>query len=448
MKQLSMDWLARAADAVRSAYGRTAAYLSLGNLVSVSWISIWILLCVLIFQDLSRDLVTIEPISTPKAFADSGYTPEVASRRLHDALNQYADNAGTSMQNREVQSREELPDFVLPKIDLSLSSVVASIRGVLHYGSSQRITGEFISHDKLLLRLRIGGREVFSGSGDPKDPDELLTRAAPAIIEKIRPYLFISTLFGSNPKLAIEKAEFLIDHLPPSDVNVQWAYMLKGHYLTVQNQLAEAEAVLRTAVKLNWSNASAHTALGNALRDQKKFDEAIVQYRRGIAIDPDFARVHHEFAVALEGQARPEEAIAEYRRAIRIDPKYAEAHAYLAHLLFTGGQSDVALAEYRTAIDCAKTPAELAYAHQALANALSDIGDTDGAIAEYRLALRNDPNDGPAHHNLALVLVRKGKLDEAISEFKRALEIIPDSATARENLDRLLQLKQGLAAKH
>src|ERR1700722_15454822 len=107
-----MDWLAPGTTAVRSGYDRTARHLTLGNLVSISWVSIGVVICVLIFQDLSRDLVTIEPISTPKTFAEDGYTPEVASRRLHDALNKYADNAGTSMQNRKVESREELPDFI------------------------------------------------------------------------------------------------------------------------------------------------------------------------------------------------------------------------------------------------------------------------------------------------------------------------------------------------
>jgi tetratricopeptide (TPR) repeat protein len=440
--RISMDWLARAATATRSAYRWLAAYLSLGNLVSISWISIWLLLCVLIFQDLSRDLVTIEPISTPKAFAEGGYTPEVASRRLHDALNQYADNAGTAMQNRDVQSREELPDFVLPKIDLSLSSVVASIRGVLRFGNGQRITGEFISRDKLLLRLRIDGHEVFSGSGDPNDPDELLARAAPAVIEKIRPYLVASTLFGSNPKRAVEKAEFLIDHLPPSDVNVQWSYMLKGHYLTTENQLTEAEAALRTAVKLNWSNASAHVALGNALREQGRFEEAHAQYQRGRDLDPNFARAHFEFGIALAKQFKSDDAIAEYRRAIKINPKYVEARVYLAHALFFTGQYDMALAENWTAVEYAKTPVELAFAHRELAGALSDLGDFDEAIVQYRLAIGNDPNDSLVHNHLGAKLVKKGKFDEAAAEFQRALEIDPDFAAARQNLEQVKQSRE------
>ena len=449
--RLSMDWLKQAANAARSAYARWAPHLTLGNLVSISWVSIWVVVCVMIFQDLSRDLVTIEPISTPKAFAEQGYTPEVASRRLRDALNQYADNAHTTMQIGEVATREELPDFVLPKIDLSLNSIVASIRGVLHYGDSQHITGEFIARDKLLLRLRIDGQEIFSGSGDIGDPDELLARAAPTVIEKVRPFIFVATLFGSNPKQAVEKAQFLIDHRPSSDANVQWSYILKGFWLGEQHQFAEAEAVLRNAVKLNWRSAVAHAALGNALRDQEKFEEAILQYRRGIAIDPNFARVHYEFAIALEAQAKPAEAIAELRQAIRIDPKFVFSHVLLARLLFVQGKFDDAMVEHKIGIEYARTALELNYAHTSFADDLSfmpvgDIGNNrEDAVVHYRLALRSDPNNAAAYNGMGQILATQLKFDEATSAFREGLLWDPDNATIRKSLTDTLQLEKDIA---
>jgi Flp pilus assembly protein TadD len=368
-----MDWLAQAATAARSAYGRSAAYLSLGNLVSISWVSIWVVICVLIFQDLSRDLVTIEPISTPKSFADNGYTPEVASRRLHDALNKYADNANSSMQSRDVQAREELPDFVLPKIDLSLNAIVASISSVLHYGSGQQITGEFISRGKLLLRLRVDGQEVFSGSDDNNDPDQLLGQAAAAVMDKIRPYLVASTLYDSDRKQGIEKADYIINHYRLSDVNVQWSYILKGNYLNGQNQPGEAEKILRIAVALNWSNASAHINLGNALLRQGRFDEAITQYQRAIAIDPIDSFAHNNLGVALYGQSKPDEAILEYRQSIKIDPNNSKAHNNLGLMLFQKDRLDEAISEFQLAITADLNNAEAkAYLERALQRKQAD----------------------------------------------------------------------------
>jgi tetratricopeptide (TPR) repeat protein len=433
-----MDWLAQAATAARSAYGRTSDYLTLGNLVSISWVSIWVVICVLIFQDLSRDLVTIEPISTPEAFANDGYTPEVASRRLHDALNTYADNAGSLMRNRDVESREELPDFVVPKIDLSLNAIVASIRSALHYGSGQRITGEFISRDGLLLRVRVDGQEVFSGSGDPNDPDKLLAQAAPFVMDKIRPYLVASTLYRSDPKRGVEKADYIINHRKSSDVNVQWSYVLKGRYLIEQNQLAEAENILRIAIPLNWSNATAHLNLGFALFKQDRIDEAISQYERAIAIDPIFSLAHNDLGAALDKNSKPDEAIVQYQEAIKIDPTYCGARANLAGLFSKQQRFDDAISQYRSEIECAKTGRELSIVHNNLGNAL--LNKPDGKIEateEYRLAIVVDPDYSPAHYNLGMMLSRQGRLDEAIDEYKLAVTADPNNAKAKANLEAL-----------
>ncbi len=445
-----MEWLAQAATAVRSAYGRTSAYLTLGNLVSISWISIWVVICVLIFQDLSRDLVTIEPIATPKSFAEGGYTPEVASRRLHDALNQYARDAGTMMQNRKVESREELPDFIVPKIDLSLNAIVASIRGVLHYNSGQRITGEFVSHDKLLLRLRVDGQEVFSGSGDPKDPDQLLTQAAPAVIDKIRPYVVAVALYDVDSKQGEETGDYIINHLKPSAVNVEWSYILKGICLADQKRFAEAEEVLRTAVSLNWYNANAHNNLASVLDRQQKPQEAIRQYELAIALDPGFAEAHFNLAISLDKTSNTDGAIAEYQQAIKIDPKDFDSHFNLANIWYARLKLDAATREYKAAIEFGRIKKDLALAHVGLGNVLSMNPDAkiDEAVSEYRLAIESDPNVSVAHANLGRALRRQqGKLDEAISQFQLALVADKNDARAKTDLESALRSKQADAPK-
>jgi tetratricopeptide (TPR) repeat protein len=445
-----MDWLAQATTAVRSGYDRTARHLTLGNLVSISWVSIGVVICVLIFQDLSRDLVTIEPISTPKTFAEDGYTPEVASRRLHDALNKYADNAGTSMQNRKVESREELPDFIVPKIDLSINAIVASIRDVLHHNSGQRITGEFVVHDNLVLRLRVDGLEVFSGSGDRNDPDRLLTEAVPAVMDKIRPYLVISTQYNIDPKRAVERADYIINHLKSSDVNVEWAYILKGKYFIDQKQFAEAEKVLRAALSLNWSNAVAHNNLGFLREKQNRLDEAMTQYERAIAIDPNYVLAHNNLGIVLRGRSRIKEAIAEHQSAIKIDPASFQAHLDLGvDWERQNNDFDAAILEYNAALGCAKTKHDVAIAHDHLGTALwrQSLANIDQATKHYRLAIESDPNYSEVHDHLGRALGRQRKLDEALSEFRQAVEIDPNNAEAKSDLDSALQRTQSGASK-
>jgi hypothetical protein len=50
---------------------------SISNIFGLTWVIIWIVLCVIVAQDLLRDVVTVEPISVPRMLSDSGYTPEV-----------------------------------------------------------------------------------------------------------------------------------------------------------------------------------------------------------------------------------------------------------------------------------------------------------------------------------------------------------------------------------
>lgn len=455
-----MEWLAQAATAVRSAYGRTSGYLTLGNLVSISWISVWVVICVLIFQDLSRDLVTIEPIATPKSFAEDGYTAEVASRRLHDALNKFADDAGTMMQNRKVESREELPDFIVPKIDLSLNAIVASIRGVLHYSSGQRITGEFVSRDRLLLRLRVDGREVFSGSGDPKDPDQLLAEAAPAVMEKIRPYIVASSLYNTDPQRAVEKADSIIARLKPSDVNVAWAYMLKGLYLADQKQLPEAEKVMRTALKLDWSNAVTHVNLGNILLKARRPDEAIGQFQRAAAVDPDFSDAYIGLGMALSQTGKIDQAVAEVERAIEIDPRSAAAHGVLGTLLSIQQRFAAAAAEFRSALQYApEYTVATGYARAKLALSTIHIGlgiallnlqpdrKIDEAILEFALAIDSEPILVSAHYNLGMALRLQDKIDEAIDELQLCVQLDPDYPGLKDELADALEIKRSRDSK-
>ncbi len=171
-----------------------------------------IVIGVLVVEELARDVVTIEPISVPKALSDNGYTPEVASHRLLDAIQHYAsDNKVASlMEELDIAPSDELPDFVVPKIDLSLNALVSSMRSVLHYGTGHRISGELISHDRLALRLRVDGREVYSSGFDSENPDDLLTKAAPAVTWKIKPHIGAMALYHIHPDEAVERAEDII----------------------------------------------------------------------------------------------------------------------------------------------------------------------------------------------------------------------------------------------
>jgi Flp pilus assembly protein TadD len=406
-KAKSRRWFAKALTPLRIFYQgisweniKAAVTGSVNNAAKLLWIAACILIIGFVVKDLSTDLVAIEPISVPKAFSENGYTPEVASRRLRDALSDYASKANTSMKGPSIAPRDELPNFVVPKIDLSLDTIVSSIRGVLHYGSRRSISGELIVRGKLAwLRLRVDGQEVHSSpSGfDLENPDELFAAAVPSIIEKIRPYLVASTLYENDPAKGAAKADEIIARLPESDVNVEWSYVLKGLFLVDQTKdYVQAEKVLRKAIRLNDLNRAAHINLGDALYGQGKFEEAIVECRRAIELDPKDAFPHNNLGIALGMQGNIDDAITEFRRAIELDPKYANAHYNLGLALSKQGKVDEAAAEYRRAIEFNPKDAD---PHFNLGFILDDQDKFDEAAVEYGHAIRLDPKHSNAHNH-------------------------------------------------
>jgi tetratricopeptide (TPR) repeat protein len=466
--QATAGWIARSA--------------TITNVVGLTWIIISVVICALIAQDLARDVVTIEPISVPKTLSDNGYTPEVASHRLLDAVNHFAsvNRASSLLEALNISPRDELPDFVVPKIDLSLNALVSSIRSVLHYGTGRRISGEIISQGKLALRLRVDGQQVYSSAFESENPDELLAKATPAVMEKIQPYVSAQALYRENPEKALEKADDIIVRLKESDANVQWAYILKGNYHYDRGEYAEAERILRKAVSLNWSNPAPHNGLGRALQRQGKLDDAITQYHRVISIDPkwavaynnlgtalrdkarpngklddaiahyrraieldrNFALPHHNLGFALYSQGNNDDAIAEFRRAIALDPKYASSYADLAMVLRHRGKLDDAVAEYRHAVELEP---KNAFVSNELGIALYEQGKIDDAIAEYRHTIEIDGKYAAPHNNLGLALVHQDNFDDAIAEYHRAIALDPKYANAHANLG-LVLYRQGKAA--
>jgi hypothetical protein len=160
------------------------------------WLITGVLLIAFVFQNFSKEtVIAIDPISVPKMFSENGYTAEVASHRLRDALVEFAAKAGTSMRGPDISLRDDLPDIVVPKLDIPIDSIIASLRNIFHYGIRHTISGEIVIRDKLAwLRLRVDGRDVYSSpkGSDVENPDALFVAAAAPAIETFQPYLVAS----------------------------------------------------------------------------------------------------------------------------------------------------------------------------------------------------------------------------------------------------------------
>lgn len=169
--------------------------------------------------------------------------------------------------------------------------------------------------------------------------------------------------------------------------------------LTVsRNRIYQDEVTLyRDNVLKRPGNASAHTNLGNRLRDLRRFDEAIAQYEAALKLRPDYYQAHYDLAIALSDSGRVREAIPHYEDALRLKPDYVEA------------QNNLGIALARTGRDAEATR----------------------YLAE---AVRLNPDYVEAHYNLGLALARSGRMPEAAAQFQETVRRAPDYAAAHEAL--------------
>jgi tetratricopeptide (TPR) repeat protein len=404
----------------------------------VGWAIVGITIAVVFAQNITAHVVNIESISVPKLLADSGYTSDVASQCLRDALTRFAKETGSSMQGPNLALPYELPKITVPKVEISLDTATALVRNLLRVGNTRNISGEFVLQGEILwLRLRIDGQEIFTGKTtgfDPTNLDELLNTAAPNIIQEIRPYLIASATYKDDPGRALEIAEGIIARLPASDVNVQWSYVLKGKYYLDRHQPDLAESYLRKAIDLNSENTFAHYSLGVALENEGKLSHAIAEYRRATEIQESFALAHNNLGALLEKQQNIDTALVEYRLAIAWDPRYAAAYSNLGTALKKQGHMPEAIAEYRRAIEINPT---FNTAHYNLGVTFRDQGENEEAITEFQRALENKSDYLPAHIGLANTLLDLKRTDEALKEYQLIIAIDPNNEIARRNIEYL-----------
>ena len=236
--------------------------------VTLPWAVVVVFISAIVIQGLTENVTVIEPLSVPKDLAERGYTPEVAGKRLRDAVIEYAGSASTAMTGPEIALHGESPNIVVPSVGISLDAVVSSIRTLLRITRSRSITGEFTSvGTQLWLRLRLDGLDIFkSEPGDVDKLDELLAAAAPAVLTKIKPYIAAVAVANADPVAALKLTQSIIDNGSETDENVVWSYNLQGSIYIDGGDYTSAKEAVQKALLIDDSLAVAHANLGTYLR--------------------------------------------------------------------------------------------------------------------------------------------------------------------------------------
>jgi len=197
-------------------------------------------------------------------------------------------------------------------------------------------------------------------------------------------------------------------------------------------QMEEAVRQARNAVTLQPRYANAHDSLGDALLALGRKAEAMAEFETAIQIDPDDPQASLNIGNMLLKNGRMEDAIPRWEKLLQGDPGNVEDNYELGNALMQAGRAHDAIARYQKALQ--GDPAHV-NAHDNLGNALLAEGRMQEAVAEFQTTVRLAPDDPFGHNNLGAALVRLGRVGEATAEFTRALALKPDYADARRNLD-------------
>jgi tetratricopeptide (TPR) repeat protein len=472
MKRLSWQWF--------KLWGKRvlAVLAGIPTLIIGTWIVVSVLM--LTFQ---RHNLDIDGIGVPEALSKAGFTSEVATERLRDAIFAVQDLSHTTMAKTGIDTDQELSVITIPKTGLSLQDVAVTLRSLFPHWQ-RKITGEFTqSGNQLSLQLRLTGRKIFEKVAATADPDAASALIGPSlesgafkVVKRIEPFIAASALYGDGKSTDLAPAEKAADEIidrfppgdenvPPKDENVMRAVNLKGliaykrgdyptakAYYERAPQLAVAHANLgilyqdrhyeqydlgkalgeyQTAISLDPEDAWPHNNLGKLHRDQHKPDAAIAEYHTAIRLDPDSAPPRVGLCVVYRDQHKLDVAIAECQTAIRLDPKGAPSHVALGDVYRDQHKPDQAIDEYQTAISLDEkdvTP------HNNLGDLYSEQHRAQAAIDEFQAAIHLDPKGAEPHFNLGNVYNDQHMLDAAIDEYQTAISLDPKYAAPHNNL--------------
>jgi serine/threonine protein kinase/TolB-like protein/Tfp pilus assembly protein PilF len=177
-----------------------------------------------------------------------------------------------------------------------------------------------------------------------------------------------------------------------------------------------AERHFTHAIRLDPTNAEAHSRYSIALMWFARFDESLREIERARELDPLSVRISQNVGAALYWARRYNEAIQELGRALALDPNFFQTHQALGWAYVQTGAYEQAIGEFKKALDLgggSQVDTDLAHAY-----AVS--GHTAEANALLRQILDNAGRRYVASVDVAVVYAGLGNHDQAFAWLERA----------------------------
>jgi superkiller protein 3 len=206
-------------------------------------------------------------------------------------------------------------------------------------------------------------------------------------------------------------------------------FMLISLAMSQAGKMDRAEPPIRSAIRLDPNNATAHYFLARLLYTDNRFDEAIEETQKTIDLSPGFVRAYENMGLCYEGEHRQDEAKRWYLKAIdtqSTSPAKSEWPMLdLAILLMNENRDADAkpLLEQALAINPLNTQALVQ-----MGTLYESDGESEKALDEYRAAISSEhanfqPGLASAYYKAARLARKLGHTEESQQYFKKFNEV-------------------------
>lgn len=163
--------------------------------------------------------------------------------------------------------------------------------------------------------------------------------------------------------------------------------------LIKKQQLADAEAELKTALKIDPGLSKAWYYLANISYAHKDLKSVIERSKKAIALDEKYKDAYYTLGYALTDSKMHQQAKAAYYKAIQCDSSFVIAYSSLSHLYLQVGEIDSAIQLLKTSLRITPNSIDNLHIYRNLGKAYNYKGQYKLALENFEKALKIKPED-------------------------------------------------------
>ena len=238
-------------------------------MINIGFFAATLLLVPTMGAQIIRNPVIIEAIAVPQALADRGMTSAVAANRVWDGLQDYSRTAALARQALVAVPDNQLVEFTLPGVTLSIDAVLRQVREFLGIHET-RITGEIICQtadcapagQRLRLRVLRGTAEMIDMPPmGTTAPSAYFHDAAGAVFDLLDPLVGAAARAVTDPEGAVARAHRIAAGGGP---DAAWAYALMGDIALAGDGVSAATEHYQSSLSIDPNLPQARLGLARA----------------------------------------------------------------------------------------------------------------------------------------------------------------------------------------